>query len=32
MLETLDFISLVPWTFVAMIANVYILYRLVRRF
>lgn len=30
--QTLDFISLVPWTFVAMIANVYILYRLVRRF
>lgn len=30
--QTLDFISLVPWTFVAMIANVYILYRLMRRF
>lgn len=32
MAETLDFITLVPWTFVAMIANVYILYRLMRRF
>ncbi|MDD4688730.1 MAG: F0F1 ATP synthase subunit B [Eubacteriales bacterium] len=30
--ETLDFITLVPWTFVAMIANVYILYKLIRRF
>lgn len=32
MAKTLDFITLVPWTFVAMIANVYILYRLLRRF
>ena len=29
--ETLDFISFVPWTFIVMIANVYILYRLVKR-
>ncbi len=31
-MPVLDFISLVPWTFVVMIANLYILYRLVRRF
>lgn len=29
---TLDFISFVPWTFIVMIANAYILYRLVRHF
>lgn len=30
--ETLDFISFVPWTFVVMIINLYILYRIIRRF
>lgn len=31
-MPTLDFISLIPWTFIVMIANLYILYRVLRRF
>jgi ATP synthase, F0 subunit b len=30
--KSLEFISLVPWTFIAMLANVYILYRIVKYF
>jgi ATP synthase, F0 subunit b len=29
---SLEFISFVPWTFIAMLANVYILYRVIRHF
>lgn len=32
MTQVLDFISLVPWTMIAMIINLYLLYRIVRRF
>lgn len=30
--KTLDFISIVPWTVIVMMANAYILYRIMRRF